>query len=116
MTTSKVVWKNATKLDSNFSGEPLKGAWEAYSKAREATTLAFKKAAEANKLEQHEEAFKKALVKQLKQMAPDNPLYSKLGIPAGKTREIALKYGIAVSQELFDEVASSSTSSKGVKL
>lgn len=111
-----VIWKNATKLDPDFETEPLKGLWKEYEAARDATTNAFKQMAEKTKLEAKEEAFKAGLLKQLKQMAPDNPLYPSLGIPAGKTRQIALKYGIAVSDELFDENASRTGSSKGIKL
>lgn len=114
---SGVNWKAATKLNSDFTTEPLKGLWAEYEKARDATTLAFKKAAEANKLEAKEEAFKAGLIKQLKQMAPDNPLYPKIGIAPGKTRQIALKYGIAVSAELFDENESGRKgSTKGITL
>ena len=102
-----VNWKNATKV-SSFQTEPLKSLWDEYSKAREATTLAFKKAAEANKLEAKEAALKAGLIKSLKAKPSDDPLH----IPAGKTRKIALKYDVAISAELFDENATGSTGSK----
>jgi hypothetical protein len=116
MAKSKVDWSKGNKISSDFQSEPLKGLYAEYEKAREATSLAFKKAAEANKLEAKEEAFKVALVKQLKQMAPDNEHYAKYGIPPGKTRPIAMKFGIVVGP-LEDEGGSSSKgSSKGIKL